>query len=315
MKRPEEIKKRIRWTDVLTFVLFVILATCIWYGHAMQSVRNTRVPVLIQYTGKPGNIGLGGTGLPDTVLIEVRDAGARLNAYHREPLRLTIDLRQYIHGEKGTIRVPADALRRSISDILQGTSRLIETKPDEISCPYFTEQEKSVVVAFDGELDLADEYQPVGKPTLSRTRIKVYGEDKRLNAIDTLYTERQTLKDLSDTTQVRLALAVPQNMRAETDSVTLTVIAERFTEKKFIVPIQVTGVPEGYHIRLFPHEAEVNVRVGMSHFAQVQPSDVKAVCTYSSDRVDKLDVDLRYSNPYITGAWVYPGVVEFILEQ
>lgn len=308
-------RKHIGWREVLTYLLFVVLAACIWYGHAMQSVRNTRVPVLIQYTGKPGNIGLGGNGLPDTVLIEVRDAGARLNIYHREPLHLTIDLRQYFHGEKGTIRVPADALRRSISDLLQGTSSLIDTKPDEISCPYFTEQEKTVVVAFDGEVKPADEYQLVGKPTLSRTKMKVYGEDKTLNAIDTLYTERQTLGGLVDTTQVRMALAVPAYLRAQYDSVTLTVITERFTEKKFLLPIHVSGVPEGYRIRLFPHEAEVNVRVGMSHFAQVQASDIRAVCTYSPERVDKLDVELRYSNPYITAAWAYPGVVEFLLEQ
>ena len=112
--------------DILTFLLFVALAAAIWYGHAMQSVRNTRVPVLIQYTGKPGSIGLAAPGLPDTVLIEVRDAGARLNAYHRDPLRLTIDLHSYIHGEKGTIHVPSDALRRSLSDILQTTTGLAD---------------------------------------------------------------------------------------------------------------------------------------------------------------------------------------------
>lgn len=300
--------------DILTFLMFVVLAACIWYGHAMQSVRNSRVPILIQYTGKPGNIGLGEPGLPDTVMIEVRDAGSRLNAYLREPLHLTIDLRQYIHGERGTIHVPSDALRRSISDILQGTSSLIETRPEEITCPYFTEQEKTVVLAFDGEVSMADEYQPVGKPTLSRSKMKIYGDEKKLNAIDTLYTEHQELTNLSDTTQIRVALAVPEGMRAEADSVTLTVIAERFTEKKFVVPIQVTGVPDGRRIRLFPHEAEVSVRVGMSHFGQVQASDIKAVCAYSPEREDKLDVELRYSNPYITAAWAYPGVVEYLLE-
>ena len=109
--------------DILTFLGFVVLAAFIWYGHAMQSVRNTRVPVMITYTGKPGNIGLGEEGLPEQVMIEVRDAGARLNTYHREPLHLTIDLRSYIHGEKGTIHVPSDALRRSISDIISPSRR------------------------------------------------------------------------------------------------------------------------------------------------------------------------------------------------
>jgi len=291
------------------------MATVLWYGHAMQSVRNTRVPVLIQYTGKPDAIGLDSPGLPDTVMIEVRDAGARLNTYHRDPLRLTIDLRSYIHGEKGTIRVPSDALRRSISDILQGTSRLIETHPEEITCGYFTEQEKSVAILFAGEISPAREYQLVSGPTLTRKRVKIYGEDKTLSTIDTVYTETIVLSDMMDTTDTRVAIVAPRNVRIETDSIDVRVVTERFTEKKFIVPIHVKGVPEDSRIRLFPKEVEVNARVGISHFQQVKAGDIKATCTYSPEYTEKLDVEISYNNPYITSAWVYPGVVEFILEQ
>ena len=306
---------RIKWRDVLTFMLFLTLATILWYGHAMQSVRNTRVPVLIQYTGKNGNIGLESPGLPDTVMIEVRDAGARLNAYHREPLRLTIDLRQYIHGEKGTIYVPSDALRRSITDILQGTSRLIETTPEEISCPYFTEQEKSVTVAFRGELKPANEYQLAEKPVLSPGKTRLYGQEKDLRAIDTVYTQPVMLDNLTDTVVLRVALDIPAQLRAENDSVNLQIVTERFTEKKFAVPLKVKGTPEGCRMLLFPREVDVYARVAMKHFSEVHASDIKAECIYSPDRTDKLDVELHYNNPYITAAWSYPGVVEFIIEQ
>lgn len=301
--------------DVLTFLLFVVIATLVWYGHAMQSVRNTRVPVLIQYTGKPDAIGLKAPGLPDTVMIEVRDAGARLNTYHRDPLHLTIDLHSYIHGEKGRIYIPSDALRRSISDILQGTSRLIETQPEDITCDFFTEQEKSVLLVFRGDLKTANEYQIIGQPTLARKRMKIFGDEKTLSAIDTLYTEPQDLSEVSDTMRVRCALEVPQGVRAEEDSVELCIIAERFTEKKFTIPVHIKGVPEGYHIRLFPKEVEVSVRVGMNHFSQVKADDIHATCAYSPERTDKLDVEISCTNPYITAAWAYPGVVEFILEQ
>ena len=301
--------------EILTFLLFVVLAAMMWFGHAMQSVRNTRVPVQIQYTGKPGSIGLGAPGLPDTVLIEVRDAGARLNTYFREPLHLTIDLHPYIHGSSGTIHVPSDILRRSISDILQGTSRLIETSPEEISCSYFTEQEKSVAVVFKGDIQLANEYQMVGAPQLSTTHVKIYGQDKALRAIDTIYTEELAFQDVTDTLLLRLALQIPEGMRGEQDSVDLRIVTERFTEKKFTLPLHVTGTPEGYSIRLFPPEVEVSVRVGISHFNTVQAQDIHAQCTYSPERKDKIDVELHYTNPNITGAWAYPGIVEFLLVQ
>ena len=304
----------ITWSEILTFVFFLVLATLLWYGHAMQSVRTTEVPVLIQYTGKPGQIGLGAK-LPDTILIEVRDAGAQLNTYHRDPLHLTIDLRTYIHGDKGTIYIPSDALRRSIGDILQGTSLLIDTKPEEIRCPYFTEQEKTVAIAFDSEVTPAKEYQMVGAPKLLTKKVKLYGQDKALSGIDTLYTQHTALNGLTDTTLVRLPLAIPQGMRAEVDSVDVRIITERFTEKKFWLPVHVLNVPQGYRIRLFPNEVEVNVRMGIRHFAEVQETDLKVTCTYQPERTDKLDVELSYTNPHITAAWAYPGVVEYLLEQ
>ena len=306
---------QMRWTDALTFALFVVLAAVIWFGHAMHSVRNTRVPVLVTYTGVPNTIGLAGEGLPDTVMIEVRDAGQRLSAYMREPLRLTIDLRTYIHGERGTICVPADALRNSISNILQGTSRLISTTPEEITCAYFTEQEKNVPICLECDLTPASEYQLVGKPILSHKMVKIYGQSQMLESIDTIYTEMLELDNLTDTTDTQVALITPKGIRTNDKSVDVRIITERFTEKKVTVPIRIEGVPEGYHIRLFPREVEVSLRVGFSHFGQVAPGDVRAVCHYSADRTDKLDVELRYTNPYITAAWAYPATVEFLLEQ
>ncbi|MBR1877847.1 MAG: hypothetical protein IJ814_02450 [Paludibacteraceae bacterium] len=311
----KRIAGKIKWREVLTYALFVVLAALVWYGHAMQSARNTRVPVLVNYTDAPGTLAFSGNGLPDTIMVEIRDAGARLSAYHREPLRLTIDLRPYLHGEKGSVHITADALRRSISDLLQGTSRLIEIAPEEIICDYYTEQEKTVVLAVADDWRPAPEYQPVGKPVLSRTRAKIYGAAERLEPIDTIFTRPTARTDLMDTTTLRMALALPDNIRSNTDSVDVRIITERFTEKKMIIPILVDGVPEGYRIRIFPREVEVTVRVGISHFSQVTDEHVRAVCRYSPEMKEKLDVTLVYSNPYITTAWAYPGVVEFLLEQ
>ena len=306
---------KIRWGNVLTYLLFVVLAGTIWYGHAMRSVRNTRVPVLVSYTNVPGSLAFDEQGLPDTIMAEVRDAGQRLNGYLREPLRLTIDLGSYIRGEKGTIHLQSDDLRQRISNILQGTSRLIATTPEEVKCGYYTEQEKNVPLAIACQLEPAEEYQIVEQSFVNKKNIKIYGKDKVLESIDTLYTQQVNFDGLIDTSIVRVPLALPHGVRVNSDTVEILVIAERYTEKKIIVPIRIQGVPEGTKIRLFPQEVEATLRVRMSHFAQVTSQDVKAVCVYSSERKDKLDVELRYSNPYITDAWVYPGTVEFILEQ
>ena len=170
-------------------------------------------------------------------------------------------------------------------------------------------------MALKGTLTPAAEYLFVEQPRLSRKTMKIYGQDKVISTIDTIYTQEVAMTDLMDTTDLPIALALPKGVRAECDSVDLHILAERFTEKKFILPIHAIGVPEGYHLRLFPQTVEVYVRVGMSHFAEVQPEDIHVKCIYAPERVDKLDVELSYKNPAITSAWAYPGVVEYILEQ
>lgn len=302
--------------DVFLFILFFIFAALLWYGHAMQSVRNTRVPVYIEYIGKPGSIGLGEEGLPEQVLIEVRDAGYRLNSYHQNPLQITIDLHQYIHGDSGTIQIPANDLRASIKAVLQDNSKLIDTKPEEIRCRYFKEREKSVVLVFHGKIDPAEGYQKIGEPRLAEKRIRLYGSAAQLRRIDTVRTQFVELTNVSDSVRMRVPLAIPQGLRAEQDSVQIELPVEQYTEKRFTVPIRIQNQPLWCRMRLFPENVEVSIRIGMNHFDEIKASDLKVYCLFPTLPSSKLDVFFEYpDNPHITSTWYYPTEVEYLLEQ
>ena len=161
----------------------------------------------------------------------------------------------------------------------------------------------------------ADEYQLVGEPQLSAQQVRIYGRKAALDTIKAIHTELLGLTDLKDTTTVRLALIVPRGVRLGADSVVLTIVTERYTEKAFVVPITVQDVPEGEFVRLFPQTTEVTVRVGMSHFGEVEANDVMAQCHYPENGAETLGVEVRYTNPYILSARAYPNEVEFIVER
>ena len=303
------------WGDILTFLFFVLLATALWYGHALQSVRNATIPVIVSYTGIPENVGIENNRLPDTLLVDVRDAGYRLHTYRTERPQLTIDLSNQIHGDKGTVRISSDVIRRSISDILQGTSKLQSVTPEQIVCNYYRQDERLFPVEWDGSVQPAAEYYPVGEPKLSPEYVKVYGRKDVLDTIRVIRTELVALSELKDTTVARVALRVPDGVRVGKDSVSLTVVTERFTEKAFVVPVSVQNVPEGEFLRLFPQETEVTVQVGMSHFGDVNTEDVVAQCEFPSDSAETLAVEVKYTSPYILSARAYPNEVEFIVER
>ncbi len=303
------------WGDILTFLFFVLLATALWYGHALQSVRNATIPVIVSYTGIPDNVGIEKNHLPDTLLVDVRDAGYRLHTYRKERPQLTIDLSNQIRDDKGTIRISSDVLRRSITDILQGTSKLQSVTPEQVVCNYYRQEEHLLPIEWDGSVQPATEYYVTGEPKLSPEYVKVYGRKDLLDTIRVIHTELVALSELKDTMVVRVALLAPKGVRLGKDSVSLTVVTERFTEKAFVVPISVQNVPEGEFVRLFPQETEVTVQVGMSRFGDVNAEDVVAQCEYPTDSAETLEVEVKYTSPYILSARAYPNEVEFIVER
>ena len=179
----------------------------------MQSVRNARVIVPIHYAGIPEDAYFDHGRLPATLKIEVRDAGKRLRMYQVNPPELTIDLSSQMQSESGTVRISSDVLRRSLTDLLQGTSKLVSAEPEQISMEYVRQEEKRVPVMLRSEFLPAAEYQLVGSPTLLQQELSVYGTGEQLASLQAIATEDSLLTDLRDTCLLVLALDAPEGIR------------------------------------------------------------------------------------------------------
>ena len=310
-KRAEQTE----WKDVLTFLFFVALATALWFGHAMQSVRNARVVVPIHYAGIPEDAYFDHGRLPATLKIEVRDAGKRLRMYQVNPPELTIDLSSQMQSESGTVRISSDVLRRSLTDLLQGTSKLVSAEPEQISMEYVRQEEKRVPVMLRGEFVPAAEYQLVGSPTLLQQELSVYGTEEQLASLQAIATEDSLLTDLRDTCLLVLALDAPEGVRLTQDSVKVQVITERYTEKQFRLPIKPAEVREGEQLRVFPQEVSVTVRVGLSHFGEVTEEDFRVTCPYPTLHDNKLPIRVDCRSPYSSNLRFFPQEAEFIVER
>ncbi|MGN0234698.1 MAG: hypothetical protein ACI4BD_00055 [Paludibacteraceae bacterium] len=322
MKPKAEIWARLRvrvrqteWKDVLTFLFFVALATALWFGHAMQSVRNARVTVPIHYAGIPQDAYFDHDRLPAALKIEVRDAGKRLRMYQVNPPELTIDLSSQMQSESGTVRISSDVLRRSLTDLLQGTSKLVSAEPEQISVEYVRQKEKTVPVLLRSEFVPATEYQLVGEPQVLQQETKVYGTEEQLASLRAIATEDRLLTDLRDTVILVLALQAPEGIRLTQDSVQVQVITERYTEKPFRLPIVPEEVREEERLRVFPQEVSVTVRIGLSRFSEVTEEDFTVTCPYPTATDNKLPIRVECRSPYVTNLRFFPQEAEFIVER
>lgn len=90
---------------------------------------------------------------------------------------------------------------------------------------------------------------------------------------------------------------------------------ERYTERKFTLPVETRKVPSGYKLVIFPTMVEVIVRVSQSHYNDISAKDLTIYCEYPTSGEDKLAVKHIHRSKYIKGVRFEPTELEYIIEK
>lgn len=310
----KNILRRFSLREVCVFACFVVFAALIWYAHAMSSVRSAVVPMVVKYTGVPEDILLSDS-LPTTISLELRDAGRRLKMYSDNPLSYSFNIGEQLKRERGTFTLSSDVIHTAVNSLLQGTTKLQSISPEQIVGTYARQHSKEVPIRLVADITPAAQYQLVGQPTLLTKKVTVLGSSKQLNEIDSVETLPLVLKDIKDSIVLTATIAPLPNVRFAQNEVQVRVVTEQFTEKVIVKPIKTKNVPEGTHLRIFPSEVSVMLRIGIAHFNDVDEKDVEVWCKYPTQDVDRLPVQVSCRKPYVTVTRCTPAAVEFIIEQ
>ena len=300
--------------DILIFLLFVGLVFAFWWGRSMTSSRDGNIRVEINYSGVDGRV-VFATPLPTQLTVSVRDNGKQLRQLSRQTLSLNLNLSSLIVERGGVLQLTADMLRPRLQDILPGSTIVLQIIPEQFQTSYHIESTKMVPIMLQAQVRYAAQYQTKNLPLLSTDSVRIYGTEKLLSDIDCIYTDSILINDLRDSITQTVALQLPSSIRCSTTQIQVTFQAEQFTDKSFTLPIHTLQVPEGEHMRLFPQQTTIVVRVGMSHYAQVTVEDLAAVCYYPSKHCDALPIEIQTNNPYISNIRCYPSAVEYIIER
>ena len=300
--------------DILIFLLFVGLVFAFWWGRSMTSSRDGNIRVEINYSGVDDRV-VFATPLPTQLTVSVRDNGKQLRQLSRQTLSLNLNLSSFIAERGGVLQLTADMLRPRLQDILPGSTIVLQIIPEQFQTSYHIESTKMVPIMLQAQVRYAAQYQAKNLPLLSIDSVRIYGTEKVLSDIDCIYTDSILINDLRDSITQTVALQLPSSIRCSTTQIQVTFQAEQFTDKSFTLPIRPLLVPEGEHMRLFPQQTTIVVRVGMSHYAQVTVEDLAAVCYYPSKHCDALPIEIQTNNSYISNIRCYPSAVEYIIER
>lgn len=305
----------IRRRNIWTFALFLLFATVLWLGHALNSVRERTVHIGIEYLGIPDNV-IFTEPLAEQFDIKIRDQGKRLFHYKKGVLQsVQIDLSSQLRHESGSVAITAEQVRQKITDQLQGTAKLQLIKPELISSGYYKQALKKVRVVLSSDMQPASQYQFTQLPLIEPQQITVFGKKEQLDTIREVYTEHIKQTNIKDTLRLEIGLSLPQGVTTKTERVQLSCVAERFTEKHFHLPLVVRNVPDGMRVITFPSVVELKMQVPMSQFADFTEADIEAWCNMPNADDKQLKVNVSSKKNLPKEIYLNPPTVEYIIEK
>ena len=311
------IKQLLIWMlrkDAFIFLLFVGLATLFWWGRAMSSQRDIEIKLPVVYANVPAQV-VFETPLPSHLEVVLRENGRLLRQVQHTKPTVTISLADKLNSNGGPLQLSTDIIRQKIQDVLPGSTNIQQIRPEEITSNYYVEATKRVPIKLCAEWTMEQQYQLSAPPVLEPAFVDIYGTQESVEQVDSISTDNVIVDKVYDTVQREVTLQMPAGIRSQTTATTVSWISETFTDKSFVLPIEVEGVPEEEEMRLFPKTTTVTARVGISHFAEVTEDNFRAVCEYPNQSQATLSVTVVCNTPYVTKMRTSIREVEYIIER
>ena len=301
--------------NVLSFVSFLALSAGFWFVNALDKERDTEISIPVRYEGIPQQIAITNSA-PQEIKLKVRDQGINLFSYSRRRITpITLDVKRNFY-EKGLIPISPEHIRAKLSLYLLPTTTVLEVKPDSLVLEYERLSTAVLPIELDANIKPAQQYIFSEKISLTPDSITVFAPARILKKLSSLKTEHIELRNVSDTLFKQVKILPIKNVRFSTTITQMSIFVEMFTEKQMQLPLTIINQPKNITIRTFPAFINVRFNVGLSHFKQIKPDDLKAVFDYSeiSKGTNKQKIKIVNQASYISNLRHSPEEVEYLIE-
>jgi archaellum component FlaG (FlaF/FlaG flagellin family) len=303
--------------DVLSFLVFLLLAAGFWFVNALNKERELTLTIPLVYTDIPDNL-LFDEELPTGLRLKVKDLGQNLWSYIRtKPDTVKIRFQQ-VNTDNGHFSVTNLQLLSLASESLLPSTSILLINPEKISTTYIKLFAKKLPVMLHSDISLGDQYMFCNQVEVFPKEVEVFGSRVILNDLTELSTEKLVIKNLRDTVTRTVMINPVKSVRFSVDRVSVRVCAEMFTEKTVTLPVQIINNPGNISILSFPAEVKAVFNINVKNYKTFQNSDIHVVIDF--DEIVKGDLNRKKlkvinNKPYISNIRIQPEEVEFLLEE
>lgn len=304
--------------NVITFLLFLLLAFLLWFLHGTGSNRDVRGVVPIKYVGIPNNVKFDNS-LPLDLQFVLRDEGSILWSYYFiEFDSLVVDLSESFEDDGHFVNIDYASFISQLKSQVSGSTQLVDIQPTIYSSDYSMLNSKIVPILFGGNISFSPQIVLVDSINVVPNFTLICGTEQQLDSVSALYVTPE-LKNISKSSELQCVVDNPYNILIRDTIVSLYVPVEMSTEKQLSIPIDIINLPPDFQLRTFPSEVDVKFSVGLSHYQNINVEDFHVVFDYfdvqnsTAKTTNKLKIIAQPD--YIHNIRLTLDEVEYVIEQ
>jgi len=302
--------------EFLVFLVFLFVAVVFWFLQTFKENTTAYIHYELELTGVPKNVIIT-SEIPREITVTVAGRGFSIIDYltKTEKRKLTVDYGQ-LQNDGDKIVIDNAMWKRLLNRSLGSSLTYTSINPPILEIYYSTGAHKYVPVEFGGRVKVEDQHVLCGID-INPLYVDIYAPDAQFDTITTIRTQRVSYSQLTDTTQVLLALAPPRGVKCVPDSVMATICVDLFTTKKLQLPVLFENTPDNIIVRSFPSSVGVTFRVSSSLYSVITENDFALVVDYNSIKPGdkRCQLQMRSQPEGISNVQLSVPSVEYIIEK
>jgi len=298
----------------VVFIITLLIAFVLWFFLSLDENYKTDLNIRLKYINHPDNRILS-FPLPETLSLSIKAKGLeiiRLKRWAKTNV-IIIDLNNY----KDKIVFSDFRIRNLLPEKLDKIS-VISISPANVGLNYDNIFSKKVKVISKVKYSCKSDYCALDEPLVQPAEIEVFGPEKEIRKITSVYTVDTQFNDLNNTlnTIVKLVKPVNPNIRLSTSHVNIIIPVEQLTEGSISLFINIPSELKN-KITLIPPKVEITYQTILSKFSSIGTSDFYP--TFSASDINnaksaKIKITVGFDSTKIKNIRYFPEIVGFILK-
>ena len=315
----QKIKKILKTRKVKVFLLFLLCSSMIWFINNLSESYINYATFDLEYINAPDSLLLADIS-KENVNVKLKAVGFQFLGFNLKNKKIVIDLSD-VEKDESKFYIPHTVFRKQIEGQLPSSMSLLEMDKDTLSFNFYKTETKMVKVKPRIKINLAQNYLLDGDLKIEPDSIAITGPKSEIDSINSVRTLSQNLTDLtSDFSRTVEVYKSPELEHTvfSANTVHITGMVARFSEKILEVPIKVINQPRGMQVKIFPDRVSVVCKAKIDELKQLEASDFLVTADYAAvekGNKNMLDLVLEKKPKSIHSAHLDENRVEFILTQ